>query len=1094
VGQYQVEVTKNGFSTLIRNGITLQVGQEASIDITLRVGSTNQSVTVTAEASLVQTTTSTIGSIVNQEEITSLPLNGRNMSDLTLLNAGVTQTYVFSPTVVTSGLMTGVTESNNGMPVHSNNYMLDGANMKSPWGMNNSSIVGTTLGLDGVEEYKVVSNVPDATYGLYMGGQTAIVSKGGTNQFHGDVFDYLRNASLDAQNFFDAHDTLNFNGYGTNKSLDYPDKRIPPYHRNNFGASFGGPIRRDKTFVYAAYEAIRQTWGQTITTTTLPGACFDATTHLVTAASLSTCSGVATTNINPYVLNVLSSPDIVSGQSGLFPFPNTNINSAGTALAGATYDYSFPFVQPTAEDYGQIRVDENLSASDSIFARYTQDDSRQTADGAYSYQRNYEFGSMQFVTLSETHIFTPSTLNTARVSFSRNLTLANSSETPRITSPLGILAPGQDMGNFTPAGTVTGLTYIAADGQYVNDFTTYSDDFFLTKGKHGLRFGTLINRMRTPSNGHFYNRGAITFSTIPNLAQGIYSTMIALGGSLTPSQERRFLAYTFGFYGQDDYRITPRLTLNLGLRWEFTTIPTETNGNNWQIQDIATANGNSPTQGAVKSQMWSGNPSLHAISPRFGFAWDVSGNGKTAIRGGGGIYYDIPIDGGLLFQQACCQPPLDYFNTVNNPYGTVAAMNANGIPPFQIPLPIAYGSAPVTTSNPNGVVSTFIGLASPRNINYQWHQPTDYQWNLAIDRQLPGNQNVSVAYVGARGVHIVQLAEGNPTTILGYLPDGLPYFCHPADNPTGPPTSGDQCPTNASYPAKSNPTYGPIAQNSAASETWYEALQVNTTKHLTHGLAGGIAYTWAKEEDFGSGEEGIETAVGEGGIYFPSVNRIDKAVGGFDVANNFRANLTYVLPSPVKSQGWAAKALGGWRASDIVVMQGGYPFSPVIGNRSLSNDPTAAGATSDRANLDPSYNPGQVITHKISGWFNTSMFDLPLAGTLGTAGRNIMRGPDLINWDTSITKDTPAHFLGEEGTVEFRAEFFNVLNHPDFSNPTATIASLSSPAAIQCGPAYAITSCQFGSSTTLKPNATAGQITSTTENSREIQFSLRLVF
>jgi hypothetical protein len=1106
VGHYRVQVTKEGFGALTRTGITLEVAQEAAIDVTLQVGSTGQSVVVTGEAPLVQTTTSTIGGLVNEQQVADLPLNGRNLVDLTLLQAGVVQTTVISATTIGSGLMTGVTLSNNGMPVHSNTYMLDGAYMKAPWGINNSSIIGTTMGVDGVKEYKVVSNLPDAAYGLSMGAQTAIVSKGGGNSFHGDAYDYLRNGSLDARNYFDALDTLNFNGFGTDKSVDFPGKRIPPFHRNNFGGAFGGPIRKDKTFFYAVYEGLRQTWGQTIATNTMPGNCFDQTVgsstfHQITATSLSTCSGVAAANINSSVLHVLQAP-IIPGQVGLFPYPNTNINPATGIRTGSTFNYSFPYIQPTSEDYGQIRLDENFSASDTLFARYTHDDANQIANRNYSYNRDFEFSGMQLATLSETHIFSPTVLNTFRLSFSRNLTFADSTTSPAITDPGVILQPGQDMGGFTPASSVTGLGFIAADGKYINNVYTLSDDVYWTKGKHAFRFGSLLNDFKIPEDGHFNNRGTVSFTNFANLAQGIYSSMTALGGTLSPSQNRYWGYHTFGFYAQDDYRFTPRLTLNLGFRYEFQTIPKELNGNNWQIQNLATADGGNSTQGAVPSRVWGNNPSLHAFSPRIGFAWDPFGNGKTAIRGGAGIYYDIGSDGALLFQLACCQPPLDFFNTINNPFMSIAAMNAANLPPFQIPLPIAYGSAPRTSSNPNGVLSTFLGLASPRNVAYNWHQPTDYQWNLTVDRQLPGDQSITVGYVGARGVHIVRLEEGNPTTILGFLPNGLPYYCHPADNPTGPPTLADQCPTNSVFPPKSNSKYGIVNQNAADSETWYDALQVNWTKRFSHGLSGGIAYTWAKMLDFGSGEQGTEAAIGVGG-YFPQVRSIDKAVGGFDIASNLRANVIYHIPDFAKSQGWTANALNGWWMSSIVSVQDGYPLNVLIGNRSLSNNPNAAGAASDRPNLDPSFNPATVITHNPLGWFNTSMFDLPIAGTLGTAARNLLRGPALKNWDFALNKDTKAHFLGEQGNVQFRVEFFNLLNHPNFSNPNATIASLGVPAQIQCGPQFGLVntpstktapSCQFGSSSVLAVNSTAGQITSTITRSRQIQLSLKVIF
>src|SRR5438552_3634562 len=549
VGHYRLDVMQEGFSALSRTGITLEVGQDATIDLILEVGSPAQIVTVAEEAPLVQTSSSTLGGVVNEQQVADLPLNGRNLVGLTLMQPGVTQTTVIPSLTVGNVMTTGVTMSNNGMSIHSNSYMLDGANTIGFFGINNSSIIGTTMGIDGVKEYKVVTNTPSAEYGLSMGGQTTVVSKGGTNQFHGDVFDYLRNDVLDARNYFDALDKLNFNGYGTDKSLNYPGKRLPPFHRNNFGAAFGGPIKKDKTFFYAVYEGLRQTWGQTVATNTLPGNCFDSVTHVVTATSLSACSGVPTGNINPSVLHVLSAP-IIPGQAGLFPYPNTNVDSSGTKLQGATFNYSFPYIQPTSENYGQIRLDENLSNSDTFFVRYTHDRADQVANRAYSYQRDYESGGMQFATLSETHIFSAAFLNTVRFSYSRNLIYGQSTTTPRITGPQTILQPGQDMGGFTPASTVTGLGFIAADGQYVNNVYTYSDDLYWTRGKHAFKFGTLINKFRIPEDGHFNNRGTLAFTNLSNLAQGIYSNMTALGGTLSPSQDRLWGQRTFGFYIQ----------------------------------------------------------------------------------------------------------------------------------------------------------------------------------------------------------------------------------------------------------------------------------------------------------------------------------------------------------------------------------------------------------------------------------------------------------------------------------------------------------------------------------------------------------------
>ena len=706
VGNYEVQVVKDGFETAQRKGIALDVAESAEIDLALRVGSTGTTVTVNDAAPLVQTTSSTGGGLVNQQQISDLPLNGRNLIDLTLMQPGISQTTVLPILTQTSGMQTGVTMSVNGAGPHSNNVFLDGANEINFWGLNGSSILDTTLGVDGVQEYKVVTILPDAEYGLLMGGQTVIVSKSGTNSWHGDAFDYLRNSTMDARNYFDALDTLNFNGFGTNKSFDYPNKRLPPFHRNNFGGSIGGPIKKDKLFIEDVYEGFRQTWGQTITTTTIPGNCFDqvaadATYHQITKASLLGCAGLnpATTVVNPGVLAALTTPNIIPGYVGFFPYPNVNVNSMGVKVPGATFNYSFRFIQPQSEDYGQMRVDYSISSKDSVFARYTQDDSREVVQQSFAYQRIPEFEGAQFATLAETHIFSANLLNTFRSSLSRTKIQGNSTTTPAVNSAFD-LQPNQDYGGFTPYAGITGVSPLTLDGFYINNIYSFSDDIYWTKGRHAFKFGELFNWNRVPYNGHFSNRGSIAFNTLPNLVQGIYSTMTALGGTLSPSQNRQFQYLSQGAYIQDDFRTTPRLTLNLGLRYEFTTIPTEMNGRQYQIRDVATANVNNGTQGAVPGPFWGNNPSLHAFAPRVGMVWDPFGDGKMAIRGGGGIYYDVSNFGGLVSNVAVSGPPYDYFNSINNSYTTVAAMQAAGYPQFAFPLPIAYGSAAVTPANP----------------------------------------------------------------------------------------------------------------------------------------------------------------------------------------------------------------------------------------------------------------------------------------------------------------------------------------------------------------------------------------------------------
>jgi hypothetical protein len=324
----------------------------------------------------------------------------------------------------------------------------------------------------------------------------------------------------------------------------------------------------------------------------------------------------------------------------------------------------------------------------------------------------------------------------------------------------------------------------------------------------------------------------------------------------------------------------------------------------------------------------------------------------------------------------------------------------------------------------------------------------------------------------------------------------LPYYCHPADNPTGPPSATDQCPTTSTFPAKSNPNYGIVNQDSDGSDSWYNGLQVNWTQRTKFGLQGGIAFTWSKLLDMGQGQQGAETAVAEA-AYFPQVRQLDKGVAGFNAAGNLRGNIIYHAPD-VHSDRFYAKPLRGWWFGSIVSAQSGYPFNPQIPNRSLSNNPEGAGSASDRPSLDPSFNLASVITHNPANWFNESMYDLPIAGTLGNAPRYGLRGPDLINVDMSVNKDTKLKFLGEAGMVEARAEVFNIANHPNFGAPSATIDSLSSPAGQTCGTGTAsatnFSTCQFGATGGPTVLGTAGQITATSNRSRQIQLSLKVIF
>ncbi len=1133
VGNWGVRVMKDGFQTAERKGITLEVTQEAEINFTLQLGSTGQTVTVTEEAPLGNTTSSAIGGLVSEDKVADLPLNGRNWTDLTLMQTGITSSAVLvTPNAPTALNMVGTMYSSNGAPIRSNMYLLDGAIQNGAIALNNSSVLGTSLGVDGIKEYKVVSNVPSADYGLTMGSQSTIVTKSGTNQFHGDAFEYLRNSALDATNFFDATD---FNqtiggvaGAPTNPNFDknvaYPGKRIPPFTRNNFGGAFGGPIIKDKTFFYGVYEGLRQRWGQTITTQTLPPACynssgvpwsvaggtysdkftpglaltsgqmpsactsFNAPAAASTAINLDSLDNVTPTN--PTGAPPAANTGVVAKfiNAGLFPAPN---------VAGQTgYNYSFPFIQPQTEDYTQGRLDQTISASDSFFGRYTRDNADMTSNRAYPQWRDIYHSGYQFITLSESHIISPTLLNTIRFSYSRTVSDATSN-TPGLvlgsgaTHPEIQLAAGEDMGGITPGGGVTGFAPNAAPGLYLQNIASWSDDIFWSKGKHAFKFGALINENMTVENVVFDEKGSISFGSLTNFLKGDFSGGTETGGPVNPNnpnafatnQDRFFRYSTIGAYVQDDVRVTSRLTANLGLRYEIATIPQEMTGKNFTIPNpLTVSNVTAPNFGAVPDRIFGHNPSLHAFSPRIGFAYDPTGKGTTSIRGGYGILYDIGGFGTYIFNMACCMPPYSYFNIVNSSSAT------------QNPFPLTL---PLYTTNPNNLVGLAVQVPSPRIIDYNLKQTAMQQWNLSVDRQLPWNSSITVSYIGSRGTHINEVREGNVTVPTGFFPNGLPYYCNGTVS-GGAPSSTNPCSGTAlasgsagSLLARVNPAYGQTTYNAAASDSKYNSLQASLQKRVTKGLQFQGSYTYSKMNDDGQAQ--IPTEASSEQTQAPNNTSSDWGAAAFDVRHNFRFNATYHVPNLVTSNGLMSKFANGWWFSSILSMQTGYPFNPTLGSsRSLSVNIQST----DRPNLDPSFNPGTVITHNPSEWFNPSMFDVPATGTLGNAGRDILRQDHLRNLDINFNKDTKARFLGEQGNVQFRAEVFNIANHPNFGAPTTTMWSASSAAANPCGgeiavPLTAVGACTYNS-TAFPAFATAGKITSTANRSRQIHFSLKM--
>ncbi len=659
VGAYELRVELQGFQTSVHSGLTLAVGDEAVVNFSLRAGTLQETVTVTSEAPLVNTTSGSLGGLVNEQKIADLPLNGRNYIDLSLLQPGVTQQIYKA-----SGIE-GTFFSSNGAPVRSNNYMLDGAIMQNFGATSTSAMDGSTLGVEGIREYRVVTNSFSAEYGMTMGSQMVMVSKGGTNSLHGSVFHFLRNSALDARNFFDS--------------------RKPGFQRNNFGGSMGGPIVRDKLFVFGVYEGLRQRLGQTRVVDTFGVGCRGPAGATITNTACPQLGfGTPSVTIAPVIAPLLA----------LYPLPNR---------PGNQFNFSPP--QPDRDDFGQMRLDHILSTKDSWFGRYTITDGQQTLPLEYPQFPSFGRIRSQFATLAENHVYSPTTLNTFRFSYSR---FYRGVDVPSdLSGPQYSFLPGQAIGVIQIGGITTfGPTNNLSTFQKQNIFS-WSDDLFYTRGSHSLKFGTLLNRFQQFVSAAGALRGNITFANVTTFLQGVPSVIVArTPGSIT---DRTYHYTTLGFYVQDDWRARSNLTLNLGLRYEFLTTVNEVHGLSYALRDPvhdATTTQGPPFQ----------NPSLRNFSPRVGFAWNIRGDGKTALRGGSALLYDVGGFGHGLASSGVVSPPISSRSTVNNPG------------PLVLPL-------------------TFPASALGKDLtalDYHLEQPHILQYNLTLERQLPFNTAITL--------------------------------------------------------------------------------------------------------------------------------------------------------------------------------------------------------------------------------------------------------------------------------------------------------------------------------------------------------------
>jgi len=1060
-GHYEVKAEHQGFKTFVRAGVTLDVAQQAVINFTLDVGATTQEVVVTGEAPIVNTQDATLGGLVNEQYMTDLPVNGRNYVDLSLIEPGINQDKNSStgpgasnpsPTAYTSF-------SADGAPPRSNLFTLDGAitNTQEGRGPQNAA-AGSSLGMDGIKEYRIITSQPQAEYGLAMGSQVVVVSKSGTNQFHGDVFDYLRNSALASRNFFAA----------TNA----------PLRKNQFGGALGGPIKKDKTFFFATFEGVRWALGTTNTETVLSPGCHASAGVTITAAQ---CPDLGA-----------GSPSVVVSAAAAQILPLMPLPSPGSA------NYTINTTNTINENYGQVRVDHNFTSADSIFGRYTIDNALQVAPSPIVLTNSTQQPDRnQYLTLGWNHIFSPTVLNTFRFSFSR----VNAITTGSDAVPGPSIVPGMPLGNICLGGencpgqysTITAVPTVPT--RDLQNIYTLSDDINWTWGKHSFKFGALLNRFNegVESNAGVdgqisYQDAAHFFLSEPNLVE-----LRAPG-----SQENRFSIFdTVGFYAQDAWRTTSRLTLNLGLRYEFATVPRELHG----IQSHVVNDFTDPfVVGPVISQH-----ELHDFSPRVALAYDVFGNGKTAIRAGGGLFYDVGNIGPSLEQDVIGSPP----------FSGLIDIDAGSNPPVQKFWPVSF---PL----PSSIASGGANVTTPQFIDYNWKGTYMIQWNASVQQQLPWDMGILVGYVGNHGVHLPTVRDSNPIFPNSTVPcssdpsgvcvhgavdlwdDGLPSFT----------------PINPNMPSTIN-----VA---TVSESSYHAVQVVLQKRIGHGLQFQTSYVRSQVYDDTQGQENVrDCSVGAGiqGTDTLHPRLVDWGPACFNVPNNWELSMVYHFPTIANGNSFLKGAANGWWIASIASLQSGEPIDVVLGgNRSNQIDQSQQ----DRANINTAaiisafpctagtckytpvpFNAGSATNVKISYpaaggiakvqyFTNPAMFSLSpetmspaseqsasnafcpcTIGQLGNSPRDFLPGPHARDWSFSLVKDTKVGFLGEAGMIQFRAEAFNFLNHPDFGAPNTTV--------------FAGNQADLGPFSET-PTGKFGLITKQLNNPRQIQLALRIEF
>lgn len=1037
-GTYSIAVQKDGFKQVAQEGIRLEVNQVAQIDFKMTIGAVSETVEVQSTAPLLESSTSSVGQVIESKAVSDLPLNGRNFAQLAILGPGVTGVGFAASGTIGSGtrpddMRPGTELFSNGNREQSNNFMLDGVDNN----FRRNGLITLRPSVEAVKEFKIQTNLFQAEQGRNPGATINVITKSGTNQFHGSAYEFLRNAELDAKNFFAK-----------------PGAAKPPYQQNQFGGSFGGPIKHDKLFFFADYEGYRRRQGTVASVNTVPTVAmrngdFTAVRDIFDPNSVRTAPGTASGYVrDPFPGRTIPKSRFDSVTSRLiqaYPLPDT------TGLTNNQVTNP-KFVQNW--DQGDIRADWNVDPNTTLFGRFSQQNTYTAPPSTFGLRSipglSVPVGLGNLATyagtsdlvahhavISGTHVFSPTLIMDARFGYGRfNLHALKdgASEGAQLGEKLGVKNSNQGpFSNGIPVFSPSNYTGIGGPGSLptIRLENTFNPNVSFTKlmGAHTLKFGTSIVRRQIIDFQTNQGDGSYSFdrnfTSDPNNTGSTGDPMASflLGTASAISQDFLLVwpgirTMEIGSYFQDDWKVNSRLTLNIGVRYEYTPPPVEVS-NRWANFDIVTgklkiAGYNSDRQAGVQND-------ANNLAPRFGFAYKLMPN--TIVRGGYGIFFNTQGNGSALFRLHRQLPFGPSYVADVNQFSATPTRVQDGLPPIP-----QYDLATLT----NNPVGSFNAVPASYKTGYV------QQYNFGIERELPSlNTVVKAAYVA----NLARQVDSS-------------YNINLAD--PGPGTPASRRPLRNIAPGVVNVTWGDTTGISN-----YHSLQLTLERRFAKGLALLSAYTYAHTIDNVPLQQG-------GGADGPIPQDIryrflDRGSSGFDIKHRYSQSLIYDLPigkGKLFSFGnsVADSIFGNWQVNGILTLQSGLPFTPTLAT-SVSN------SNSSRPDRLKS---GETADPNINHWFDTSFntadaaWATPKQYTYGNGGRNILRGPHRTNLDFSIFKEFP---IRERYRVQFRSEFFNIFNHPQFDLPNSTIG-----------------------------NAAAGVISSTVGTPRDIQFSLRLTF